>query len=106
LNNENIDKVSFKIECTRQLIGYFQLLHKNKLDTELKHRVQGFINAGEFLDIITRAEAIQLMDDAHLSVFGITNEQRTARKAEIKAVRSGHDDSIFDIPAIERLVKR
>ena len=106
LNNENIDKVSFKIECTRQLIGYFQLLHKNKLDTELKHRVQGFINAGEFLQVITRSEAIQLMDDAHLSVFGVTNEQRKARKAEIKAGKGDQGASIFDIPAIDRLVKR
>ena len=101
---ESNNKEDFKRECSRQLMGYFQLLHKNKLDTELKHRVQGFINAGEFLEVITRAEAIQLMDDAHLSVFGVTNEQRRIRKAEIKAVRN--DNSIFDIPAIERLVKR
>jgi hypothetical protein len=101
-----LEKESFKQECTRQLIAYFQLLHKNNLDTELKQRVQGFINAGEFLNVITRADAIQLMDDAHLSVFGVTNEQRKERKAEIKAVRSGHEDSIFDIPAIERLAKR
>jgi hypothetical protein len=47
-------------------------------------REQGFINAGEFLNVITRADAIQLMDDAHLSVFGVTNEQRKERKAEIK----------------------
>jgi hypothetical protein len=38
------------------------------------------------------------MDDAH---FGVTNEQRKARKAEIKAVISGNEDNIFDIPAIE-----
>jgi hypothetical protein len=101
-----LNKESFKRECKRQLKDYFQLLHKNKLDTELKQRVQGFINAGEFLDVITRAEAIQLMDDAHLSVFGVTTEQRKVRKAEIKAVRSGHEDSIFDMPAIDRLVKR
>tara|TARA_B100000809_G_C14745592_1_gene390187 strand:+ start:45 stop:356 length:312 start_codon:yes stop_codon:yes gene_type:complete len=101
-----LEKESFKQECTRQLITYFQLLHKNNLDTELKQRVQGFINAGEFLNVITRADAIQLMDDAHLSVFGVTNEQRKERKAEIKAVRSGHEDSIFEIPAYDRLIKR
>jgi hypothetical protein len=96
----------FTQECSRQLIGYFQLLHKNKLDNELKHIVQGFINAGEFLGVITRSEAIQLMDDAHLSVFGITKEQRKTRKAEIKAVRTDQEASIFDIPAVERLSKR
>ncbi|NQY87974.1 MAG: hypothetical protein HRT51_09535 [Colwellia sp.] len=105
-----MNKENFKHECSQQLTGYFQLLHKNKLDTGLKHRVQGFINAGEFLQVITRAEAIQLMDDAHLSVFGVTNEQRKVRKAAIsalkKAVKNGNEDSIFEIPAIKRLVSR
>jgi hypothetical protein len=44
-----LEKESFKQECIRQLLNYFELLQKNKLDTGLKHRVQGFINAGEFL---------------------------------------------------------
>jgi len=65
--------------------------------------VQGFINAGEFLQVITRVETIQLMDDVHLSVFGVTNEQRKARKAEIKAVKSNREANLLDIPAIERL---
>lgn len=101
-----MNKENFTRDCTRQLISYFQLLHKNKLDTELKNRVQGFINAGEFLEVITRAEAIVLMNEAHFSVFGVTNEQRKKRKDEIKAVRNDQDASIFDIPAFERLAKR
>jgi len=96
----------FTQECKSQLAAYFQLLQKNKLDTELKERVQGFINAGEFLGVITRAEAITLMDETHFAVFGMTNEQRKTRKAEIKAVRSDQEASIFDIPAVDRLVKR
>ncbi len=101
-----MNKEAFQNECKRQLTEYFQLLHKNKLDTELKQRVQGFVNAGEFLGVITRAEAIALMDETHFTVFGMTNEQRKIRKAEIKAVRGDQDASIFDIPAVERLVKR
>jgi len=62
-----LNKVNFERECSRQLADYFQLLHKNKLDTELKHRVQGFINAGEFLGVITRAEAIKLMNETYLN---------------------------------------
>jgi len=46
------------------------------------------------------------MAEAHFSVFGMTNEQRKTRKAEIKAVRSDQEASIFDIPAVERLGKR
>ncbi len=102
---DTLHKEAFQNECKRQLTEYFQFLHKNKLDTELKHRVQGFVNAGEFLGVITRAEAIALMDETHFTVFGMTNEQRKTRKAEIKAVRSDQEASIFDIPAVERLVK-
>ncbi len=97
-----MNKENFERECSRQLIDYFGLLHKNKLDTALKNRVQGFINAGEFLGVITRVEAITLMDEAHFSVFNMTNEQRKTRKAAIKAIRSDTEASIFDIPAIER----
>jgi len=68
--------------------------------------VLGFINTGVFLGVITRAEAIALMDETHFTVFGMTNEQRKTRKAEIKAVRSAQEASIFDIPAVERLAKR
>lgn len=101
-----MNKEDFKEECKRQLTQYFELLRKNTLDDELKHRVQGFINAGEYLTVISRAEAIALMDETHIAVFGMTHEQRKIRKAEIKAVRNDQDTSIFDIPAVERLVKR
>ena len=101
-----MNKEAFKEECKRQLTQYFELLRKNILDDELKHRVQGFINAGEYLTVISRAEAIALMDETHIAVFGMTHEQRKIRKAEIKSVRNDQDTSIFDIPAVERLVKR
>jgi len=101
-----MNKEDFKEECKRQLTQYFELLRKNTLDDELKHRVQGFINAGEYLTVISRAEAIALMDETHITVFGMTHEQRKIRKAEIKSVRNDQDTSIFDIPAVERLVKR
>lgn len=101
-----MNKEDFKKECKRQLTHYFELLRKNTLDDELKHRVQGFINAGEFLAIISRAEAIVLMGETHLAVFGMTPQQREIRKAEIKAVRKDQETTIFDIPAVERLVNR
>ena len=81
-------------------------MNKNKIDNELRQRIQGFISAGEFLGVITRAEAINLMDEAHFSVFGLTNQQRQARKADLKSVKNTQEQSIFDIPAIERLAKR
>jgi hypothetical protein len=46
------------------------------------------------------------MNETHLAVFGMTHEQRKIRKAEIKAVRNDQETTIFDIPAVERLLNR
>ena len=77
-----------------------------KVDDALKHRIQGFINAGEFLNLLSREEAISIINKAHIAVFGITKEQRKAHSEAIKAVIKGGDDSVFDIPAVERLSGR
>jgi len=98
-----VDINSFKQECYQQLLTHFRLVKAQKLDEAMKHRVQGFINAGEFLNILTREQAIQIIDVAHLEVFGITKEQRKSRKKSIKSILKGEDESYFDIPAIERV---
>jgi hypothetical protein len=96
-----MEQDNFKRECHRQLLEHFNLVKKQKVDDAMKHRIQGFINAGEFLSVITRNEAIAIIDDAHLEVFGITNEQRKARNDKLKLMLKG-DDSTFDIPAVIR----
>ena len=71
----------------------------------MKHRIQGFINAGEFLTLVTRDEAIGIIDDAHHQIFGITKEQRKARKEAIKSGIKSDDFSVFDEPAVDRLAR-
>lgn len=93
-------------ECYRQLIAHFELVKKKKVDEAMKHRVQGFINAGEFLGLFTRDEAIKVIDDAHFKIFGITKEQRKAHKENVKSAIKNYDDNFFNIPAIERRVGR
>jgi HD-GYP domain-containing protein (c-di-GMP phosphodiesterase class II) len=97
-----MEQDNFKQECHRQLLEHFNLVKKQKVDDAMKHRIQGFINAGEFLNIVTREQAIQIIDIAHLEVFGVTKEQRKAHKDIVKAVINGKDNSVFDIPAINR----
>jgi hypothetical protein len=98
-----MEQENFKRECHRQLLEHFNLVKKQKVDDAMKHRIQGFINAGEFLNIVTREQAIQLIDIAHLEVFGVTKEQRKSRKTSMKSALKGEDENYFDIPAIERM---
>jgi hypothetical protein len=98
-----MEQDSFKQECHRQLLIHFNLVKKQKVDDTMKHRIQGFINAGEFLNLVTREEAIQIIDVAHLETFGVTKEQRMTRKTSIKSALKGENESYFDIPAIERV---
>jgi len=92
----------FKDECLRQFIDYFALLKNNKIDNELKNRLQGFINAGEFLHIISRQEAIDIMEEAHLSVFKMSSQARQYKKALIKSALDNDNSDFFTIPAINR----
>lgn len=100
-----MDKESYKYECYRQLLTHFELVKKQQVDEDMKHRIQGFINAGEFLNLVTRDEAIKVIDDAHFKVFGISKEQRKAQREEIKLAIKNYDESFFDVPAIERKAK-
>jgi len=98
-----MEQNNFRQECHRQLLDHFNLVKRQKVDEAMIHRIQGFINAGEFLNIVTRKEAIQIIDIAHLEAFGVTKEQRKNRKTSIKSALKGEDESYFDIPAIERM---
>jgi len=98
-----MEQDNFNKECHRQLLEHFNLVKTQRTDDAMKHRIQGFINAGEFLNIVTREEAIQIIDVAHLEAFGVTKEQRKNRKTSIKSALKGEDESYFDIPAIERM---
>ena len=62
-------------ECHRQLFTHFELVKEQKVDETMLYRIQGFMNGGEFLGILTRYETIKVIDDAHFNVFGLTKEQ-------------------------------
>ena len=99
---KNIDSYKFKEECLRQFIEYFTLLKNSKVDNELKNRLQGFISAGEFLQIISRHEATELMEQAHLTVFKMSSQERQSQKALRKSALNDDNSDFFTIPAVNR----
>ncbi len=99
---KTIKNDNFKDECLRQFIDYFTLLKNSKVDNELKNRLQGFISAGEFLEVISRQEASELMEQAHLTVFKISSQERQSQKSLRKSALNDDNSDFFTVPAIER----
>ncbi len=66
-----------------------------------RHRLEGFMHAGVYMDLVTNAELAKVMNDIHVSVFGKTIQQR---KAELPGNRQEEaiDYSYYDQPTFER----
>ena len=66
-----------------------------------RHRLEGFMSAGVYMEHVTNAELAKLMDDIHVSVFGKTIGQR---KAELPGSwqEEGINYSQYDQPTFER----
>jgi hypothetical protein len=97
-----MDKQTFIDSCYTQLISIFKKAKDYKKDDKKKHRLEGYLYAGKALGVISNEEALTLMENAHLEVFGETIESRKSRKANLKEAVARGDDGYIDIPAYER----
>lgn len=94
----------FFINLKQQFSNIFQASKADKDNTELRLRTQGFIHAGELLQLCSRAEVQQLMEQVHQDVFGISIAERRPKEQarRQKALQLG-DYDYFDEPAFNRL---
>ena len=66
-----------------------------------RHRLEGFMHAGIFMEIVTPAKMSKLLEDVHYSVFGKTIGQRKAEKsAGWSDIEVDYDQ--FDLPTCLR----
>jgi hypothetical protein len=70
--------------CQAQLLKVFSLAKDHKKDDKKKFRVEGFIDAGKALGVISHVEAIDVIARSHFQVFGESIESRQNRKANFK----------------------
>jgi len=96
-------KEVFQQEALSRLIKLFQHSKTSKTDQKNKHRLEGFLHAGEYLGLITHEEGIDMLEQAHFEVFGESIKQKQARKAQYRTALNSDDLDFFDTPAIERL---
>jgi hypothetical protein len=97
-----MDKSTFRNYCAEQMHQVYQATKDGRPDFKLKHRTEGLLLAGEMLDIVNRDEALQIIEEEHMKVFGETIPQRQKRKKQLSELRDTSPDAYFNIPAIER----
>lgn len=88
--------------CYSQLVQVFTNTRKGQPDDKLKFRTEGLLQAGKLLGFYSRADAAELMNMAHIEVFGQTIEARKNHKENIKKSLVDGESDFFNIPAYER----
>ncbi|MGI9280647.1 MAG: hypothetical protein ACR2PX_13650 [Endozoicomonas sp.] len=79
-----MDKNTFLTEVERRLRELFNASKRSqKLSASVKHRCEGFMHAGVFMELITNDELQGLMEQIHLDIFDKTIEQARQDKAHI-----------------------
>ena len=99
-----MNKSAFLSEAARLLENIYKA-SKSGLKPDMKacHRCEGFMHAGEFLGIASRAELLELMGQCHQKIFGESIAEREARKKlQQKWSADTIDYSMYESPAFDR----
>jgi hypothetical protein len=76
-----MDKEHFIAEVTNRLTRLFRASKEGyKIAESERHRLEGFIHAGIFMQVATSKEMSRLLEDLHYSVFGKTVKERKSEK--------------------------
>ena len=89
--------------CYSQLVQVFSNTHKWQKDDKLKFRIEGLLQAGKLLGFFSPDDAKELMNKAHIEVFGQTIEERKNHKGQVKKSLVDDDRDFFNISSYERL---
>lgn len=98
-------KQMYLSELAAQFKQIFTLSKAGNDNSIERYRAQGFIQAGELLQLCSRDDVQHIMQQMHQDVFGCSVEQRSnnnASKAQRQRALSTGDYDYFDEPAINR----
>lgn len=97
-----INKLDFIEGLDAKLVSLFE---RSKLGEKLvtdKARLEGYMAAGKSLGVITHQEGMDIMEKAHIKVFGETMAERKANNSRLRQAIDSEDFDYVEIPAIER----
>lgn len=94
----------FFITLESQFRNLFQASKVGKDNQDQRLRAQGFIHAGELLQLCNRQQVQQLMEKVHLEVFGVSiAERKPSPQARRQQALQLNDYAYFEEPAFNRL---
>jgi len=100
-----MNKEEYSAYCYAQLLQVFSHIHKGQKDDKLKFRTEGLLQAGKLLGLLSHLDAAELMDKAHIEVFGQSIEGRKNYKENVKKALDDDNSDLFNIPAYQRRKK-
>jgi hypothetical protein len=97
-----MDRESYLEEVEKRLRNMFGASRDGyRTPEKTRHQLEGFMQAGVFMGLASKAELYQLMNDVHEAVYGKSIEERKAErlaKWEVEAI----DYSEYEAPTYER----
>jgi len=95
-------QAAYLLELRTRVRRYYAYGEKDGFGkSELKSEIKGFLEAGIKSHLVKTETVKQLIDEEHLSAFGISLEERRARR-KLGLEAEPVDWSIYDSPAFER----
>ncbi len=97
-----MNRESYINEVTKRLTRIFSASKEGHTPADIdRHRLEGFMQAGVVLGVMTSQEMFTLRDDIHIKIFGKSYEKRKAELAQ-KGLSEQIDYSRYDEPAYSR----
>ena len=95
-------KIQYLKQITDHLTEFYGTKDiKSKPYERLKNRLDGFIQAGLLVGLLTKVELQKLIDLEHMNAFGMTRKQRQA-ESQIDTSDTKVNWDVYDTPTIHR----
>jgi hypothetical protein len=102
IKDRKMDRASFIEQVEQRLEQMFRASKQGvKAPAAERHRLEGFMQAGVFLQLISREEMAERMEAIHQQVFGQSIAERQQSSGS-RWQQETLDYSLYDAPAFER----
>ena len=105
--SEQLRKEIF-IESLRKRVGHLYVYGESHPDEKdlIAHKLDGFLEAGLLLQIFSKDQLQRIIDEEHVTIFGMSREERAKRRQQEGTSPESADWSAYDAPASERVMKK
>ncbi len=98
-----MNRRGFIEELEKRFTELFQASKKGNVPSaQQRHKLEGFVEAGVYLNLVRHAEVEELIERVHLLVFRMTRKEHKEKNAASWS-QSKIDYSSYDAPTFERL---